>query len=66
VTAKAKSKIPPHPFQRDPDLPPDQNGRYVCRAPGCHLVGEPDDIHHTMPDVPAQAEHHGRYEHEED
>jgi hypothetical protein len=59
---KAKSKVPPHPFLRDPDLPPDVNGRYVCATPGCRLVGEPDDAHHTLPTVPEQAEHRQRYE----
>lgn len=48
------------PFQPDPDIPPDQNGRGVCR--NCHLVGAPGDAHHTLPDAPAQAEHWRRYE----
>ncbi len=64
MTAKSKSKVPPHLFQRDPDLPPDRNGRYVCRATGCHLVGEPGDAHHTLPDVPEQATVAARYDHE--
>lgn len=66
MTAKPKSKVPPHPFLLDPKLPPDQNGRYVCATPGCRLVGEPDDAHHTLPDSPAQAQVRRRYEHEED
>lgn len=55
----AKSKVAPHVFVEDPDLPPDQNGRHACR---CGLVGEPGDAHHTMPDAPEQAEHLRRYE----
>jgi hypothetical protein len=43
----------PHPFVADEDLPPDMNGRRVCR---CGLVGRPGDAHHDMPDVPEQAE----------
>lgn len=50
----AKSKLNPHPFQADPDLPADSRGRRVCR---CGLLGEPGDAHHAMPDVPEQAEH---------
>ncbi len=49
----------PHVFQPDPDLPPDQNGRRVCR---CGLVGRPGDAHHQLPEVPEQAAHRGRYE----
>lgn len=58
-----KSKVPPHPFRRDASLPADQDGRGVCAV--CHLVGVAGDAHHTLPDVPAQAEHLRRYEHEE-
>ncbi len=43
----AKSKVRPHPFLPDPDIPADQAGRLVCR---CGLVGEPGDAHHTMPE----------------
>ena len=39
----------PHVFVADPELPADLNGRLVCL---CGLVGEPDDAHHAMPDVP--------------
>jgi hypothetical protein len=42
----------PHVFVADPDLPPDMNGRRVCR---CGLLGRPGDAHHDMPDVPEQA-----------
>lgn len=46
--------MPPHPFRPDLDLPPDSNGRRVCR---CGLVGRPGDGHHAMPEpvVDAQA-----------
>lgn len=56
---RPRSTVAPHPFTADPDLPPDQNGRHICAA--CHLVGEPNDPRHTMPDVPAHAEHLRRY-----
>lgn len=46
------------PFQPDPDVSPDQNGRHVCRA--CHLVGQAGDTHHPLPDVAEQAEHRRR------
>ncbi len=55
----AKSSLPPHLFVADPDVPPDQAGRGACR---CGLVGEPGDAHHTLPDIPAQAEYLRRYE----
>lgn len=47
-----KSKVPPHLFVVDPDVPPDQFGRRACLAPGCHLMGKPGDAHHTLPDGP--------------
>jgi len=34
-------------FTPDPALPPDHNGRQVCR---CGLPGQPGDAHHTAPD----------------
>ena len=40
----------PHVFVADPELPADLNGRQVCRR--CHLLGQPGDAHHAMPDVP--------------
>lgn len=39
--------MPPHLFRPDPDLPPDTNGRQVCR---CGLVGAPGDGHHKLPE----------------
>jgi hypothetical protein len=41
----------PHPFVADPELPPDMNGRRVCR---CGLVGRPGDAHHDTADVDAE------------
>jgi len=51
--SRAKSKVPPHVFVADPDVPPDPldtTGRRVCAAKGCHLPGAPGDSRHTMPD----------------
>ena len=45
----AKSRVKPHLFTADPDVPADQNGRQVCR---CGLLGEAGDAHHTLPDPP--------------
>lgn len=59
TSAAKRSRLTPHPFAADADLPPDQLGRRVCR---CGLVGIPGDSHHAMPDVPEQAEHRHRYE----
>ena len=53
-----KPTVRTHMFIPDPDLPADLNGRGVCLS--CHLVGQPDDAHHQLPDVPAQAEHRRR------
>jgi hypothetical protein len=50
-------------FISDPDLGVDHRGRHACAT--CHLIGEPGDARHTLPDVPAQAVVAGRYEHEE-
>jgi hypothetical protein len=36
-------------FTPDPDVPADRNGRRTCL---CHLVGEPGDTHHTLPETP--------------
>ena len=52
----------PHLFRPDPELPADSRGRRVCR---CGLLGEPGDARHTLPDVPEQAQHRGRYDHDE-
>lgn len=51
-----KSAVPAHPFVRDPTVPPDHQGRYVCAAPRCHLLGEPGDAHHNVPDVPVDVQ----------
>jgi hypothetical protein len=43
----------PHVFIADPELlphPRDIEKRGVCVT--CHLLGEPGDAHHAMPDVP--------------
>lgn len=49
MTAKPKVR---HcgPFVRDPDVPPDHNGKGVCAS--CHLPGRPGDAHHTLPPAP--------------
>lgn len=47
-----KSAVKPHPFVRDPDVPPDVNGRGACT--GCHLIGEPGDAHHDTSDLDAE------------
>ena len=47
----AKSRVKPHPFIPDPDVPPDTNGRGACRT--CHLIGEAGDAHHALPEAPA-------------
>jgi hypothetical protein len=44
--------MPPHPFQADPDVPPDHNGHRACK---CGLVGEPGDAHHNPPPAPVDA-----------
>lgn len=44
----------PHPFQADPDIPPDHRDRKTCI---CGLTGRPGDSHHDVPAAPAQAEH---------
>jgi hypothetical protein len=48
---KPKTKVTPHVFVADPDVPGDplsRNARRVCKV--CHLLGQPGDTHHTMPD----------------
>lgn len=57
------SRVRPHPFAPDPDIPPGMDGRGACAS--CHLIGEPGDARHTMPVVPEQAEVRRRYDHEE-
>jgi hypothetical protein len=51
----AKSRLHPHVFVADPDVPPDHTGRRACAAPGCHLMGKPGDAHHTVPDAEPDA-----------
>ena len=46
---KPKPTGSPHVFIPDPDVPPDINGRGACQA--CHLIGQPEDTHHRMPDL---------------
>jgi hypothetical protein len=46
-----KSRVHPHVFVSDPEVPPDHIGRRACAAPGCHLMGEPGDAHHTVPEL---------------
>lgn len=43
-----KSKVRPHLFVADPTVPPDTNGRGACVT--CHLIGQPGDAHHALPD----------------
>lgn len=48
---RAKTKVAPHVFVADQDVPADpldRTGRRVCRD--CQLPGLPDDAHHAMPD----------------
>lgn len=56
----SKPKRAPHQFLPDLGLPPDEKGRHVCSA--CHLIGTPDDAHHQLPVVPAQATQRGWYD----
>ncbi len=56
-----KSKLRPHLFNHDQGVPPDSQGRRYCRCG----VAE-DHPRHTLPHPPAQAEHRGRYEHDEE
>lgn len=53
-----KSRVKPHLFVPDPDVPG------CCGR--CHLPGVPGDAHHTLPAAgPEQAEHARRYGHED-
>jgi hypothetical protein len=50
----AKPRRTPHVFVADPELrphPADLEQRGVCAI--CHLVGEPGDAHHTVPEPTA-------------
>jgi hypothetical protein len=60
VTAR---KPAPHPPVVDPCVPVDQAGRAYCT---CGIAIVDGDPRHTLPVVPEQAEHHHRYEHEEE
>lgn len=60
MTTRAKSRLRPHLFVPDLDVPPGQDGRGACGT--CHLIGEAGDAHHALPDVPEMAEHLRRYE----
>jgi len=65
MTKQPPSQVKPHLFVPDPDLAPhpkDIETRGVCLT--CHLLGEPGDPRHTLPDVPEQALVASRYEHE--
>lgn len=53
MTRPKPSKVAPHPFAADPDVPADSRGHQVCR---CGLIGEPGDPHHTMPERPPEAD----------
>lgn len=58
---KTKPTGTPHVFTADPETPGDPiSSAQVCRW--CHLVGRPGDAHHTLPDVPEQADVLRRYE----
>lgn len=50
VTAP-KSRVRPHLFAPGPASERDSNGRTACET--CHLIGEPGDQRHTLPDAPA-------------
>lgn len=50
VKAKATSKVPPHGFERDADVPRDlQRNAYCAR---CGLPGEPGDDRHPAGSLP--------------
>lgn len=51
--SKPKTKVPPHVFAANLEIPPDRDGRQVCR---CGLIGEPGDSHHTMPEPAPDAQ----------
>jgi hypothetical protein len=47
-----KARVVAHPFEADPDLPPDHLGRHVCKR--CHLLGRPGDPHHDTAELDAE------------
>lgn len=51
--SRPKTRVKPHLFQPGPADELDTNGRGACQA--CHLLGEPGDAHHTVPDVEPDA-----------
>lgn len=51
--SRAKSKVPPHVFTPGPADEADINGLVECLT--CHLIGQRDDAHHTLPDAPQDA-----------
>ncbi len=62
-----KSKLRPHLFTHDPSVPPEVDLRHPER-PGvrfCTCGARETHERHTLPSVPAQAAHRGRYDHEE-
>lgn len=45
------SRVHPHQFVQDPDMPPDHRGRHTCKT--CRIVGQPGDPHHpAAPPLP--------------
>lgn len=54
-------KPKPCTFREDLEVPPDAKGKRFC------LCGAREDhVRHQLPDVPAQAAHRERYEHDDD
>lgn len=47
-----RSRVRPHAFERDHDVPTDYYRRAWCRR--CHLPGTPGDERHPTPDVSAE------------
>jgi hypothetical protein len=55
--------VRPHPLVEDSDVPRDAKGRRFCRCGVVEIEGDP---RHVAPDVPEQAEHRHRYDHDEE
>jgi hypothetical protein len=54
-----KSRVKPHLFVPDPDVPVDQDGRHYCRD--CGVAERDGDQRHTLPPAgDAQDEHRRR------